>query len=66
MCLLMAFGWHAPGLGEQPLGQKYFDQATTQYLVGDLKAALKSVDRALEINHNFRGARKLKTASCAK
>ncbi|MDD5594067.1 MAG: ATP-binding protein [Candidatus Margulisbacteria bacterium] len=58
--LLIAIGWHAPGFGEQPTAQKYFDQATTQYLVGDLKAALNSVDRALEISRNFRGARKLK------
>ncbi|MFA4844914.1 MAG: ATP-binding protein [Candidatus Margulisiibacteriota bacterium] len=60
LCLLMACGWHSPGFGEQPVAQKYFDQATTLYLVGDLKAALASADRALEINHNFRGARKLK------
>ena len=49
-----------PSLGVPQAAQQYFDKATTLYLVGDLDNALKTIDRALNINHNFSGAIRLK------
>lgn len=49
-----------PSFSVLPAAQKYFDLATTQYLVGDLDNALRTIDLALNIDHNFSGAVKLK------
>ncbi|MFA6431541.1 MAG: AAA family ATPase [Candidatus Margulisiibacteriota bacterium] len=38
----------------------YYNQATTQYLVGDLKKALNSVQKSLKLNPDDKGAKELK------
>lgn len=58
--LLLVFCCQQLSLGVPRAAQKYFDKATTLYLVGDLNNALRTIDRALNIDHNFTGAIKLK------
>jgi general secretion pathway protein A len=58
--LFFSLCFQAFSFGEKPSAQKYFDRATTQYLVGDLNAALKSINLALKIKRSFRAAIKLK------
>jgi type II secretory pathway predicted ATPase ExeA len=58
--LLLLCGWCSLALAVAPPAQKYFDQATTRYLVGDLDAALKLANQALEIEPAYLGAMKLK------
>ena len=58
--LLCVFCLSSLCFGVSPQAQKYFDQATTSYLVGDLETALKDVDQALALEPNFAGALKLK------
>ncbi len=46
--------------GQLPDAQKYFDKASSQYLIGDFKGALENVDYALKLNPGHAGAKSLK------
>ena len=58
--LLSVFCLASLCFGVSPQAQKYFDQATTSYLVGDLATALKDAEQALALEPDFAGAQKLK------
>lgn len=57
--LVLFFVLSSLAFGE-PTAQKYFNEATTQYLVGNLKVALKNINLALEQEPKHAGALKLK------